>query len=647
MGGQAGIFFFDRRPIPPGLGDELGRSVESRGTDGGGQFVDAGLAIGYRAFHISKEDRLEHQPYVSRTGRVLTWDGRLDNRDDLLLQFRNCLHGETTDVAVAMACLEQWGEAGLARLIGDWSLALWDPAQRALLLASDYMGVRPLYYHVDRERLVWSSCLETILRVAHCEDDFEPRYIAGFLVAGAPPNVTPYRNVVAVPAGHYIRATGDRPGHVESRESSSLRIETIRYREDASYEAHLRQVFREVVRSRLRVDGTAWAQLSGGWDSSAVVCMAHEIIKSGQAQARDLRTVSLVSHASPEADESRFIEVVEQHCGIEGHHLDIDDEIAVPVASWVRPQEVQSWTVRMADFLKRERGRLLLSGRLGDATMGSFRNFSGALADYLAAGQLRRYLQQGRAWSLATQEPFISTVSKSLVPLLPALRREKRKQSELLKKASAKSQQQQLSLANTYSLSTALATTLDDVYPTFAATTPGIWPPSKRELVRIFDQVRSMRRFVDAEASAGVEMTHPYVDRRLVEFVLSIPTDAWCRPGEPRSLMRRAFAGFLPDRIVKRFSKGHAQPALLRFVRQSTRDWGHRIQSLEVVKRGYVSAEGLSARLRMGDSGAAPIGNLLAIVQLETWLEARASRARGSWPYGVARVPATPLATTA
>jgi len=79
---------------------------------------------------------------------VLHWDGRLDNRSDLLLRLRDSLNGATTNAAIARATYERWGTEGLVHLIGDWSLVVRDHEKRLTILASEFAGIRPLYYHV-------------------------------------------------------------------------------------------------------------------------------------------------------------------------------------------------------------------------------------------------------------------------------------------------------------------------------------------------------------------------------------------------------------------------------------------------------------------------------------------------------------------
>src|SRR6185436_21089957 len=120
---------------------------------------------------------------------------------------------------------------------------------------------------------------------------------------------TAYRNIHSVPPGVALIV---RDKCIEKREFwRPDTVREIRYRSDAEYEEHFRDLFREAVRCRLRADRPVWAELSGGLDSSSVVCMADQVIASGEADVAQLETVSYVYDNSPASDERRFIREVE------------------------------------------------------------------------------------------------------------------------------------------------------------------------------------------------------------------------------------------------------------------------------------------------------------------------------------------------
>src|SRR5262245_65240862 len=120
---------------------------------------------------------------IANTSEVLHWDGRLDNRSDLLLRLSDSLQGESSNAAIARATYERWGTEGLVQLIGDWSLIIRDHLSRTTVLASDFAGVRPLCYHVRDGRVQWSNRLQSLLDQKGISD-LDEQYIDGFLTCG-------------------------------------------------------------------------------------------------------------------------------------------------------------------------------------------------------------------------------------------------------------------------------------------------------------------------------------------------------------------------------------------------------------------------------------------------------------------------------
>ena len=108
-----------------------------------------------------------NEPYKpvdgAKSSCVLHWDGRLDNRYDLLALLADLLRDDTSNSAIALAAYERWGTSGFVHLIGDWSIVMRDHSNRATVLASDFAGVRPLYYSAQREDVLWSSRLQSLV----------------------------------------------------------------------------------------------------------------------------------------------------------------------------------------------------------------------------------------------------------------------------------------------------------------------------------------------------------------------------------------------------------------------------------------------------------------------------------------------------
>jgi len=179
--------------------------------------------------------------------------------------------------------------------------------------------VRPLYYCVQRNRVFWSTRLSPLVDWAqvHEVDDV---YVAGLLAHGGCPNRTPYRGVYSVPAGHAVDVTADG---ARIRPFWRLPIaDAIRYGHESEYEDHLRFLFRGAVRCRVPTDAPCLCELSGGLDSSSVVSMAAEMVRTGEAKAERLVTLSFEHEGSLDKP---FYTALERFCGFESIHVSTAD----------------------------------------------------------------------------------------------------------------------------------------------------------------------------------------------------------------------------------------------------------------------------------------------------------------------------------
>jgi asparagine synthase (glutamine-hydrolysing) len=614
MGAQAGVVFFDRRPTHETV-LALIAGLERIAPDGVSSFAHDGAALAYGACHVWAGERTSRQPRQSSSGLVLTWDGRLDNRDDLRLTLGQTWSEDASDPAIASAVFERWGIAGLGRLVGDWSLVIWDRGQRTLYLARDYMGVRPLYYSECAGRSVaWSSSLGELASRVGCADAIDERFVARFMALRDSTGVTPYDGIRAVPTAHCVRLSADR---VETRRFWSLEPAVVRYRDPRRYEEQLRGLWTEAVGTRLRAEGTVWAELSGGLDSSSVVCMADVLIKDRCVEATAIQPISHVPANAPESDERRFIATVEQRIGTKSRVLMLDDhqDIHDADADWATPLAAHGIGLSLIQHVRDHGGRLVLSGRVGDAVMGCIADNSVAVFDDVADGRVMRAAAGVRRWSRATRKPFIEIgwqlvrerAAAAFSPIaMPPLNDAQQRGASLLTRR--------------------LRSLVDErPDPALAAAASAI-RPSKRQLAKVLLGYSSEARLSLPAMPLDITYTYPFVHRPLVEFVIAIPGEQLSAPGELRSLMRRSFRGLLPSRIVERTSKGYYPPAAMRALRpfaQSARP----VDRLEVVQRGWLDPARLDEAIRVViDGGAATGGEVRRALRLEQWLVSRHRR---------------------
>ena len=620
MSALGGIYNFSDAPPNEHVLTALGNALAEHGPDGGREVCSSSVGMAYRAFHTNQESRLEIQPLVSPNKHILAWDGRIDNRSELISMLRDDPDEDRTDAALVLAGYLKWGLDVLPKIIGDFALSLWDPYTRTLLLARDPIGTRPLFYFLDRDRLVWSSDLAPLIDLAGARIEIDDDYIAGYLTTAPDPELTPYTNIRAILPGNVAIVRGGQ-FHLQRYWSLDPQHE-IHYKRDEDYEDHFRQLFREAVGCRLRADKTVWAELSGGLDSSSIVCMADDILGEGGAEAAELETVSYVYDESPTSDERKFIVCVEEKVGKRGHHLREEEYRALAPCDTefiTVPSFLHNFARRHLKLcaLMREKGsRVLLTGQGGDHLLWSCVEDSPELADLLVQFKLFRLHRRLRSWAQARRRSYLDLLWKGAV--LPGLPRRARA---------------------TCSGNREMPPWYD---PEFAARMKfrerllsppdcfGYRLPSRKAQSSMFLRAVS---FVSAGFYRDwgcIEVAYPYLHRPLVEFLQAIPFDQLLRPGETRSLHRRALRSLLPEKIARRKGKRGPDEALYRAL---IREWP-RLSKLfanaSICARGYADPRSLQEALNRGRYGQERFsGLLMRTITLELWLrslEERSSR---------------------
>ena len=626
MSALAGILNFgnDAAPVPEHELTKLGVALDSRGPDGGVDLISRNIGMTYRAFHTNRESRLEVQPHLTSHGHMLTWNGRLDNREDLIRELRSNLphNSATPDLMIVIAAYLEWGKKCFNRLVGDFCLALWDNRLRVLYLVRDVAGTRALKYHIDHDRIVWSTETAAFLN-GKCEIDEE--YIAGALSLSPVPILTPYKNVLSVKPGHVV--TVNLRGELRSERFWRLNpAREIRYSTDEQYEEHARAALLEAIRGRLRSDLPVFAELSGGLDSSAIVCLADQLIKQGEVQAQRLETVSHVFDECPTSDERKYIQLVEAQRQRPGIYIkDEDLRLLAPLpedVTIVTPNPVVlsfGFHSGVCKAMARTGARVLLSGLGGDQMFGGVYGAYPEVADLLVSFRLVALHRSLRSWSKAMKRSYPSllwkdAIARQLPKRLQAITYGRRAQLPpwYNREFSTRMKLQERMLSSDRLRS----------FPTHSAR----------------DQARGFLSAVKSISSCwrteqfGIEVSYPFAHRPLVEFLQAIPLDQLIRPGENRVVMRRMLAGILPDEIAKRRTKGNPREAIFRAVAREAGRLRAAFENSRLCARGYIEKEPLFAALDRARHGyESHSAFLVQTILLEFWLrdlEARDSLTR-------------------
>jgi len=607
---QFGKFNFDGRPVDSSDLSRVRSLLVPYGPDCEGSLCKGNFGVLYRAFNTTQEARHESQPFANSSGITITWDGRLDNRDELLLQMQGALPQEATDVEIVAAGYELWGTNSFQKLIGDWALSIWDPLHQTILLARDFIGTRHLYYSFDQESVTWSTILDPFLLLHDKKLQLEEEYIAGWLSWFPESHLTPFVGIWSVPPACVVQLrNGIRAVTTYWRFDPN---EKIRYSTDSDYEEHFRAVFAQSVRRRLRSDRPVIAELSGGMDSSSIVCMSDLILSHGDSPTPQLDTVSYYDDSEPNWNERPFFSLVEEKRGRRGCHIGVTSSEErdlsssggrlVPVPGLLGGSDEARR--KLSKRLAQQGNRVLLSGIGGDEVAGGVPTATQELADLLSRWEFTELAHKLKLWAPAQRRPWLHLFGETVRMFFPAC------------------------LVGVPQLRRPAVWLESDFAHRHRAAARGYevrWKigalPSFQDNVATIEALRRQLTCDHPSAEPLYEERYPFLDRDLLEFLFAVPREQLVRPGERRSLMRRALRGIVPDALLNRRRKAYVARGSLASVSRQAALLASAATEMVSASFGIVDGTKLASVLDKAHRGQmVPTVNLIRTLQLEQWL---------------------------
>jgi asparagine synthase (glutamine-hydrolysing) len=617
MSVQFGTCKFDGKPVDPQDFDEVRPVLAPYGPDGEGCLCKDSVGVFYRALYNTRESRLETQPLVTASGAIVTWDGRLDNREELIRRLGCDASSVATDPGIVAAAYERWGSESFAKLIGDWALSIWDERARSLILAKDFSGTRHLYFHREENCVTWCTILDPLVQFAGHRFELEEEYIAGWLSSLPAPHLTPFAGIHSVRPACYTIFSRDATSVIKYWDFDPGK--KIRYRSDSDYEEHFRIVFAESVGRRLRSHFPVLAELSGGMDSSSIVCMADEIIRWGSAPTSRLDTISYYDDSEANWNERPYFTEVEKKTGRTGKHVDVSSQryfqfntsgcpFAATPASTHWPSEASR---ALSASILLQGSRTLLSGIGGDEFMGGVPNPLPELTDHLATGKFVTFFRQLESWALYQRKPcfyLLAEIVKSFLrPAFAGSRRATFQAPWLGPKLTRKP----WSSFSDHDWTQKLPGSL----------------PSFEETRSALSHTRRQMETAPLPENPAYERRYPYLDRDLLEFVCAIPPEQLVRPGHRRSLMRRALAGIVPGAILNRKRKALVMRGPVHALSREKASVKALTEHMLAASMGFLEPSLLERAIQKGwRGGEISVMQLLRTLELECWLRGMAPK---------------------
>jgi asparagine synthase (glutamine-hydrolysing) len=598
MCGIAGVVGVSR-PEDEVLARMAGRMAH-RGPDSQAIWHDecAGLAV--RRLAVIDLDQRSNQPFHFGPWH-LVFNGEIYNYREIRDELRSRGHRFETegDGEVLLHAWAEWGQAALDRVNGMFALAVWHDERREFTCARDPFGEKPLFWAKRPGQITFASEVRALLEAR--PDLGAPRLeaTAPYLGLGLMPPVDEsfFAEIHCLPAAHLLRFCD---GRIDVEQYWRPRRVAVPSNYPAAA-AELRGLLLDSIRLRLRSDVPVGTSLSGGVDSSAVVCLAGQIAGDHQRHAFTARFRGF------ERDEWRYAEAVAQAAGVVQHHAvePTAGELLEDLEMVVRFQEepfgsssiYAQWRVMRA--AREQDVTVLLDGQGADELFGGYPGSNGwALRSQGPAGVLR-----GLASRRDRADLLLALGSDQLPKSLAHAHRRRR--------------------ATPYAVAA-----VHDVSARVAAPSTeadGLDSPLQRELLRqsFHTSMPALLRYADRNSMAhSREVRLPYLDRRVAEFALSLPPEFLYRGGMTKAVLREAVRGLVPPEVLDRRDKvGYetpqtqwlSEPAFLNTISEVLLDPRARARDLYVPRT--IEADARAGRWRD------PQG-IWRTLNLELWLQA-------------------------
>lgn len=335
MSGIAGIVLPPGRSVDEPLLRRMAASMTDRGPDGHHTWIAGPVGFAHALLRTTDLPPAA-QPATLDRRTWITADARLDGRAELVrrLQAAGCTGAPTCDDALLILhAYHVWGEHCVDHLLGDFAFAIWDAQSQRVFCARDHFGVKPFYYAEVDGGMVFSNTLDCVRLHPAVGDALNELAVADFLLFGCQhdPAATTFAQIRRLAPAHAMRSEN---GTAAVRRYWALPADgRVRYRRSADYVDHFNELLRDAVGDRIR-DSRPAVWMSGGLDSTAIASTASQVL-GGRGGPFHLRPYTVVYESLFNDEERRYAEIAARAIGVSTQLLRADNDL--PFDRWDRP----------------------------------------------------------------------------------------------------------------------------------------------------------------------------------------------------------------------------------------------------------------------------------------------------------------------
>lgn len=535
----------------------MNKRLLHRGPDDEGYYEDSKIMLGHRRLSILDLSEAGHQPMEYLDRYVIAFNGEIYN----YIELREALEKEgyafrtKTDTEVIMAAYDKYGYGCFERFNGMWAIALWDKKEEQLLLSRDRFGIKPLYYYVDEQRLIFASEIKALLEDKTIKRRANDNIVYDYLTQGLMDHTdeTFFENIYRFPQASYavLDSSLDLKFHPYwkmdfcEETGTGLNDESVR---------KFRDLFRQSVKLRLRSDVPVGSCLSGGLDSSAIVCCIDEIRKKERRTGKQFT----FSYRADDAriDEFRYMQAVIDETDVKAEFVTPRaSELFEDLDSLIYHQDEPFTTTgmyagyRVYKKAKECNVKVLLDGQGADELLCGYRK---SRLYYIAMlKREKKYIKLIKELILSISQARSSKSIKSMQKsdfnkILRILHKDKKRSNISLEYYNSEF----INSTRGYDYDRHDNFQYNDVYKI---------------------SLPALLRFTDRNSMAfSVESRLPFLDYKFAEYCGSLPISQKLVNGYSKAIMRKALK--MPERIRKRKDKiGFATPEDLWMKKESSK----------------------------------------------------------------------------
>ncbi|MFT5183810.1 MAG: asparagine synthase (glutamine-hydrolyzing) [Flavobacteriales bacterium] len=559
MCGINGIFGLETLTDVPQIIGRMNEAMAHRGPDADGLYTDDRVALGHRRLSIIDLSDAGNQPFHSADGDVvLVVNGEIYNYIELKEQLSDYPFKTESDTEVLIAAYLKWGISMLQKLNGMFALAVWDRRSNEMFLARDRMGIKPLYISRQKQQILFSSEIRSLLESGLVPRKLDENGLVDYLRYGtvhAP--LTLVADVEMILPGHYVHI-GDNHIDVKSYWSIATHLDgSAQYADRATAKAKIQELLKDSISLRMRADVPFGAFLSGGIDSSAIVGLM------SQVSPRPVKTFS-VTFDEEEFNEGPWAQMIAdkfktEHTDIRLKIEDFLEQVPAALESMDHPSADGPNTYVVSKVTKAAGVTMALSGLGGDELFAGYDIFK------------RMHSLQGKKWLTSFPKGLRLLVGKLIKILRPGVASEKlvailgldyldfeyvyplSRQILLDKQVSKLVERKKLPQNSVQKLlSESIA------HGNLGFGLPLLSKVSQAEISTYMQNVL-LRDSDQMSMAHALEVRVPFLDHKLVEYATGI-NDKVKYPHSPKQLLVEALGDLLPDEVVNRPKMGFTFP---------------------------------------------------------------------------------------